>query len=70
MILWLRILNRNWNMDHLGEIEKRLWSVADRLYDDRTGLPVETYSESDLHEKTEQLFDFFSGSGMTGIDQK
>lgn len=34
-------------------------SIYDHLYDDRTGLPVDAYSESDLLEKTNRLFEFF-----------
>lgn len=34
-------------------------SIYDFLYDDRTGLPVDDYTEEDLQQKTELLFDFF-----------
>jgi type I restriction enzyme R subunit len=34
-------------------------SIYDHRYDDRTGLPVDAYSESDLLEKTNRLFEFF-----------
>ena len=34
-------------------------SIYDFLYDDRTGLPVEQYSEDDLERKTDQIFGFF-----------
>lgn len=35
-------------------------SIYDFLYDDRTGLPAEQYSEGDLQVKTDLLFDFFA----------
>ena len=44
-------------------------SIYDHLYDDRTGLPVDTYSESDLSEKADRLFEFFSRNGMREFDQ-
>lgn len=34
-------------------------SIYDFLYDDRTGLPVEQYTEDDLERKTDQIFGFF-----------
>ncbi|WP_286800130.1 type I restriction endonuclease subunit R [Oceanicaulis sp. UBA2681] len=34
-------------------------TIYDFLYDDRTGLPVDVYSEDDLHGKTDRLFQFF-----------
>jgi len=34
-------------------------SIYDFLYDDRTGLPVDQYSEGDLARKTDQIFGFF-----------
>jgi len=34
-------------------------SIYDFLYDDRTGLPVEQYTDDDLTEKTDRLFHFF-----------
>jgi type I restriction enzyme R subunit len=40
-------------------------SIYDFLYDDRTGLPVEQYSEEDLIEKTDRLFRFFERSTQT-----
>ncbi len=46
-------------------------SIYDFLYDDRTGLPVEQYSEDDLHIKTDLLFDFFAQqprSNPTGLE--
>ena len=36
-------------------------SIYDFLYDDRTGLPVDQYSEDDLARKTDQIFGFFEG---------
>ena len=36
-------------------------SIYDFLYDDRTGLPVDQYSEDDLAKKTDQIFGFFEG---------
>jgi len=33
-------------------------SIYDHLYDDRTGLPVDSYSEDDLVQKTDLLFQF------------
>jgi type I restriction enzyme R subunit len=33
-------------------------SIYDYLYDDRTGLPVDSYSEDDLAQKTDYLFQF------------
>ncbi|MHC8491245.1 type I restriction endonuclease subunit R [Thalassospira sp. SM2505] len=33
-------------------------SIYDHLYDDRTGLPVDSYSEDDLAQKTDLLFQF------------
>jgi type I restriction enzyme R subunit len=33
--------------------------IYDYLYDDRTGLPVESYSEDDLAAKTDMIFGFF-----------
>jgi len=44
-------------------------TIYDYLYDDRTGLPVDTYSESDLSDRTDRLFEFFSRSGMREFDQ-
>ena len=35
-------------------------TIYDYLYDDRTGLPVESYSEDDLAAKTDMIFDFFA----------
>ncbi|RCK31275.1 DEAD/DEAH box helicase [Thalassospira profundimaris] len=35
-------------------------SIYDFLYDDRTGLPVEDYSEEELVNKTDLIFDFFA----------
>lgn len=35
-------------------------TIYDFLYDDNTGLPVEQYTENDLADKTDLLFDFFS----------
>jgi len=35
-------------------------SIYDYLYDDRTGLPVDTYNERDLTAKTDLIFDFFA----------
>ncbi|RBI76146.1 type I restriction endonuclease subunit R [Roseovarius sp. TE539] len=35
-------------------------TIYDYLYDDRTGLPVESYSENDLAAKTDLIFDFFA----------
>lgn len=34
-------------------------SIYDFLYDDRTGLPIDNYTEDDLHIKTDMLFEFF-----------
>lgn len=34
-------------------------SIYDYLYDDRTGLPVDSYSESDLEAKANQIFYYF-----------
>jgi type I restriction enzyme R subunit len=35
-------------------------SIYDYLYDDRTGLPAESYGEIELATKTEVIFDYFS----------
>lgn len=34
-------------------------SIYDFLYDDRTGLPIDNYTEDDLYIKTDMLFEFF-----------
>lgn len=38
-------------------------TIYDYLYDDRTGLPIESYSENDLVTKTDLIFDFFAQHG-------
>lgn len=43
-------------------------SIYDFLYDDRTGLPVEQYTEDDLAEKTDRLFQFFERSTLKAPD--
>jgi hypothetical protein len=43
--------------------------LSELTYEDRIDLPVEAYSESDLSEKTNQLFEFFLRSRMKAFDQ-
>ena len=37
--------------------------ILNYLYDDQTGLPISTYSEPDVKEKTEQVFVYLLESG-------
>ncbi len=41
-------------------------SIYDFLYDDKTGLPVEQYTEDDLADKTDRLFQFFERQAHSG----
>ena len=38
--------------------DRLMQSIYDHLYDDRTGRPVDSYSEDDLVQKTDLLFQF------------
>lgn len=42
--------------------------IYDLLYDDRTGLPVSKYDETDLEEKTDVLFQHFMHSFRPGMN--
>ncbi len=43
-------------------------SIYDFLYDDKTGLPVEQYTEDDLAYKTDRLFQFFEQQAGRTLD--